>query len=143
MVSRLEVMKMLFNHKNPPTHYYVIVEKPISKLEIFLKFNFFRYWYFVGTFEYHIQNQHEKLHLLNIMNRGEPRFNQVVHFWFNLNHMIEPWFTCQKMRYHLSNRPLCLYQSYAYAIVFYDDFNDLWNFKFLFFLNVTNNDWFW
>ena len=73
-----------------PTHYYVIVEKRILDSEILLKFQFSRYWYGFENFEYHIRNQHIKLHLLSTMNRGEPRFNQVVHFWFNLNHVIEP-----------------------------------------------------
>ena len=110
-----------------PTHYYVIVGKRMWYSEILLKFKFFRHWYGFGTFEYHIRNQHIKLHLLNTMNPGEPRFNQAVHFWFNSNHTVEPRFTCQKMRHHLGFRPLCLYKSYAHAIMrnrrFYEKVN--------------------
>ena len=64
-----------------PTHYYVIVEKRIRYSEILLKFEFSRYWYVSGTFEFHIRNQNQKLHLLSTINHGEPQFDRVVHFW--------------------------------------------------------------
>ena len=113
-----------------PTHSYVIVQKRIWKFEIFLKFDFFRYWYFLGTCEYHIWNQHKKLNLLSIMNRGEPRFDHVVHFWTTANHNKSTRFAYQKMHLNVSICPLCLFIHLTHAIVSNHSFSKIFQIDF-------------